>query len=113
MMKYLADVRCGRFLGMGMVLALLGGTGAWGQEDAPADAAPEAVQDDVSKALDSTATQWSFQFAWQHTDWKDDKVNGQVRPEGLDNFAQIRIVAPLVYVTVEQRRRVATNARRA
>ncbi|MBT8039482.1 MAG: hypothetical protein HKO85_01680, partial [Xanthomonadales bacterium] len=54
-------------------------------------------QDDVSKALDSTATQWSFQFAWQQTDWKTDMVGGQPRPQGLDNFAQLRIVAPFVF----------------
>lgn len=65
------------------------------------DAAEEVVeeQDDVSKALDSTATQWSFQFAYQSTTWKDDIVNGQPRPPGLDNFVQARIVAPLVFDT--------------
>jgi hypothetical protein len=41
-------------------------------------AAPE--QDDVSKALDSTATQWSFQFAYQWMTWKDDLVNGEPNP---------------------------------
>ena len=75
---------------------------AWAQDedddaDAPAAAAPAGEQDDVSKALDSTATQWSFQFAWQQTDWKTDMVNGQPRPQGLDNFAQLRIVAPFVF----------------
>ena len=54
-------------------------------------------QDDVSKALDSTATQWSFQFAYQQTDYKEDIVNGQPRSPGLDNFVQLRIVAPLAY----------------
>jgi hypothetical protein len=54
-------------------------------------------QDDVSKALDSTATQWSFQFAYQDTTWKDDEINGQPRKPGLDNFVQIRVVAPLTY----------------
>jgi hypothetical protein len=43
-------------------------------------------QDDVSKALGSTATQWSFQFAYQSTTWKDDIVNGQPRKPGLDIF---------------------------
>jgi hypothetical protein len=57
--------------------------------------APE--QDDVSKALDSTATQWSFQFAYQSTTWKDDDVNGQPRKSRLDNFVQMRVVAPLTY----------------
>ena len=57
----------------------------------------EGEQDDVSKALGSTATQWSFQFAYQTTDWKDDRVNGEERPQGLDNFVQVRVVAPLAY----------------
>ncbi len=54
-------------------------------------------QDDVSKALDSTATQWSFQFAWQGSTWKDDEVNGSTRPQGHDDFAQLRVVAPFVF----------------
>lgn len=72
-------------------------TGAWGQDtDTGAeDALPE--QDDVSKALDSTATQWSFQFAYEAASWKDDLVNDQPRPQGLDNFVQARIVAPFVF----------------
>jgi hypothetical protein len=57
----------------------------------------EPQQDDVSKALDSTATQWSFQFAYQTTDWKEDIVNGQPRSPGLDNFVQMRVVAPFVF----------------
>ena len=60
-----------------------------------ADEPPE--QDDVSKALDSTATQWSFQFAYQATDWKDDIVNGETRRPGHDNFVQLRVVAPFVF----------------
>ena len=32
---------------------------------AAATQAQEGVQDDASKALDSTATQWSFQFTYQ------------------------------------------------
>ncbi len=63
----------------------------------PAEAGDEPQQDDVSKALDSTATQWSFQFAWQGTNWKDDIVNGQPRTAGLDNFVQVRVVAPFVF----------------
>ena len=64
---------------------------------APPTHGQEGEQDDVSKALDSTATQWSFQFAYQTTDWKDDRVNGEERPQGLDNFVQVRVVAPLAY----------------
>jgi hypothetical protein len=66
-------------------------------EEQSSEAVAEPEQDDVSKALDSTATQWSFQFAYQTTDWKDDIVNGQPRAPGLDNFVQMRVVAPLVF----------------
>jgi hypothetical protein len=56
-------------------------------------------QDAVTKAMDSTATQWSFQFAYQsmpsyHNDTLSD---GSTRPDGLDNYVQARIVAPLVF----------------
>lgn len=56
-------------------------------------------QDDVSKAIDATATQWSYQFAYQvmpdyHNDILD---NGRPRPQGLTDYLQLRIVAPLVY----------------
>ena len=67
-------------------------------DDADDEAEAEApVQDDVSKALDSTATQWSFQFAWQGSEWKQDQVNGSTRPQGHDNFLQARFVMPLVF----------------
>ena len=58
-----------------------------------------AEQDDVSKALDSTATQWSFQFAYQTMpDYKSDILsNGMPRPQGLDDYIQVRIVAPFVF----------------
>ena len=48
-------------------------------------------------ALDSTSTQWSFQFAWQvMPDYHDDTLdNGEPRPAGADDFAQLRIVAPI------------------
>jgi hypothetical protein len=54
-------------------------------------------QDDESKALDSTATQWSFQFAYQWMpDYYDDILDsGFPRPAGLDNYVQLRIVAPV------------------
>jgi len=54
--------------------------------------------DAETKALDSTATQWSFQFAYQVMDYHDDILdNGQPRPAGLDNFVQMRVVAPLPF----------------
>ncbi len=53
-------------------------------------------QDDESKALDATATQWSFQFAYQSMpNYYDDIVNGQPRSAGLDNYLQVRVVAPI------------------
>ncbi|MGB5357681.1 MAG: hypothetical protein WBN11_13415 [Eudoraea sp.] len=54
------------------------------------------MQDDTSKALDATATQWSFQFAYQFMpDYHSDLVNGVPRRAGLDNYVQLRIVAPI------------------
>lgn len=54
-------------------------------------------QDDESKALDSTATQWSFQLAYQMMpDYYDDTLsNGQMRSAGMDDYIQLRIVAPV------------------
>lgn len=54
-------------------------------------------QDRESMALDSTATQWSFQFAYQAMpDYHDDLLdNGQQRPEGNTDYLQLRIVAPI------------------
>jgi hypothetical protein len=47
-------------------------------------------------AMDATATQWSFQFAYQSMpDYYQDEVNGSTRPQGLDNYVQLRIVAPV------------------
>ncbi len=58
--------------------------------------AQQGEQDDISKALDSTATQWSYQFAYQvMPDYHDDTVDGQQRPEGNTDFVQVRIVAPI------------------
>ncbi len=53
-------------------------------------------QNAASKAMDATATQWSFQFAYQAMpDYYTDMVNGATRKLGLDNYAQLRIVAPI------------------
>ncbi len=48
-------------------------------------------------ALDNTASQWSFQFAYQaNTDYKRDTLaNGFIRPEGNSGFVQFRMVAPI------------------
>ena len=56
----------------------------------------QAEQDRESMAMDATATQWSFQFAYQSmADYHQDMVNGNTRPQGLDNYVQLRIVAPV------------------
>jgi hypothetical protein len=56
-------------------------------------------QDDVSKALDSTATQWSLQVAYQTMpDYHDDEISpGVTRPAGPTDYFQTRVVAPLVF----------------
>ena len=56
-------------------------------------------QDEVSKAMDSTATQWSYQLAYQTMpDYYGGTVDdGSPRPTGLDDYVQLRVVAPLVY----------------
>jgi hypothetical protein len=57
----------------------------------------EEAQSRESMAVDATATQWSFQFAYQFMpDYHNDILsNGNTRPAGLDNYAQLRIVAPI------------------
>ena len=53
-------------------------------------------QSHKSMAMDATATQWSYQFAYQAMpDYHKDIVNGATRPAGLDNYLQLRIVAPI------------------
>ena len=56
-------------------------------------------QDDVSKALDSTATQWSLQLAYQAmSDYHDDEISpGVPRSPGATDYLQVRMVAPLVF----------------
>ena len=80
----------------GVVVLLLVGVGpALAQEND--DSVEGGGQDAETKAIDSTATQWSFQFAYQWMpDYHDDILdNGQTRPAGLDNYVQLRIVAPI------------------
>ncbi len=61
-----------------------------------ADGEGDGGQDAETKALDSTATQWSFQFAYQSMTWKDGTLDsGETRTAGLDNYVQLRIVAPI------------------
>ncbi len=55
--------------------------------------------DAETKALDSTATQWSFQLAYQAMpDYHDDILdNGQPRPAGMTDYVQLRVLAPLPF----------------
>ena len=49
-----------------------------------------------SMAVDATATQWSFSAAYQWMpQYYDDMVNDAQRPQGLDNYVQFRVVAPI------------------
>ena len=52
-----------------------------------------------TKALDSTATQWSFQLAYQTMpDYHNDILSsGSPRQDGLTDYLQLRIVAPLPF----------------
>jgi hypothetical protein len=62
-------------------------------------AAPLAAQEQTreSMALDNTAAQWSFQFAYQRMfDYRQDTLaTGDIRPEGNKGFFQFRMVAPI------------------
>jgi len=56
----------------------------------------EGEQDRASKAIDATATKWSFQLAYQSMpDYYSDVVDGTTRPPGLDSYLQFRVVAPI------------------
>ena len=55
--------------------------------------------DAETKALDSTATQWSFQLAYQTMpDYHDDILSsGEPRRAGPTDYLQLRIMMPLAY----------------
>jgi hypothetical protein len=93
---------------VGLVLLLtLGAGSAWAQDSdeeagppAPeAAAGAEDAADALNKALDSTATQWSFQLAYQVMPdyFNDTMTDGQTRPDGATDYLQLRIVAPLAF----------------
>ena len=64
--------------------------------EASDDQESEDAQSRDSQAMDATATQWSFQLAYQWMpDYHDDEVNGEPRRAGLDNYLQLRVVAPV------------------
>ena len=83
-----------------LLLLLLVSVSMTGQE-ADTVAADESTSDEPSQsrdsqAMDATATQWSFQTAFQYMpDYYDDLVNGEPRRAGLDNYLQLRVVAPV------------------
>jgi hypothetical protein len=60
-------------------------------------AAAHAQQSRESMANDATASQWSFQFAYQGalSYHQDTLSTGSVRPEGAKGFGQFRMVAPI------------------
>lgn len=65
-------------------------------KDSDQEQVEEVGQSRDSQAMDATATQWSFQAAYQWMpDYYDDLVNGEPRRPGLDNYLQLRIVAPI------------------
>ena len=73
-----------------VILALFSSFFLLAQEDST------ATQSRESQAMDATATQWSFQAAFQlMPDYFSDDVNGVPRKPGLDNYLQLRVVAPI------------------
>ena len=57
----------------------------------------EQKQNRESMAMDATATQWSFQLAYQWMPkYHSDKINDSTtRPAGMNNYLQLRMVAPV------------------
>jgi hypothetical protein len=74
-----------------IVLAFVFSISLYSQEEEDDDS-----QSRESAAMDATATQWSFQVAYQMMpDYYDDLINGEPRQPGLDNYLQVRVVAPI------------------
>jgi len=66
------------------------------EKDIEQEQVEDVGQSRDSQAMDATATQWSFQAAYQSMpDYYDDIVNGEPRKAGLDDYIQLRIVAPI------------------
>ena len=75
-----------------LLIALSPVSVVFGQEESQ-DAESQSRE---SQAMDATATQWSFQLAYQWMpQYYDDLVDGVPRKPGLDNYAQFRFVAPI------------------
>jgi len=81
-----------RFLTLTLISLLV--LPVFSQEEEDAEAAAQSRE---SMAMDATATQWSFQFAyqWMPDYYTDELSDGTTRPLGLDNYAQLRIVTPI------------------
>ncbi len=63
-----------------------------------AEEAAAPTQDRESMAMDSTASQWSFQTAYQTMSYYEDTLDdGSTRPQGLDNYVQLRVVTPMSF----------------
>jgi len=74
------------------ILIIMTSIAVFAQEDTTA----VDSQSRESMAMDATATQWSYQVAYQlMPDYHSDLVNGTPRRAGLDNYLQIRVVAPI------------------
>lgn len=80
-----------------LIVCFLTGFVLQAQEEEKTDESnQQGEQSRESQAMDATATQWSFQAAYQSMpDYFDDIVNGSPRPAGLDNYFQLRVVAPV------------------
>jgi len=78
-----------------LLFACLFATATLIAQDPEADG--EKEQSRESMAMDATATQWSFQLAYQWMpQYYSDKINDSTtRPAGTDNYVQLRIVAPI------------------
>ena len=67
------------------------------EEEKEEDKDSQPAQSRESAAVDPTATQWSYQFAYeQFFDYKSDLLeSGLMRPDGRQRFGQFRLVAPM------------------
>jgi hypothetical protein len=86
-----------QLIAVASLLVVLMNTPGIAQESQSADGGSEDLESALSKALDSTATQWSFQFAYQvMPDYHQDTLdNGETRPVGSTDYIQARIMAPV------------------
>ena len=69
-------------------------------------------QDAQSKALDSTATQWSFQLSYQNMPdyYQDTLDDGSTRAAGSTDYIQLRAVVPIALVIEKMRKTVSSVA---